>query len=92
MFFLLGKTVSNSNPGFRSIDTFFERLMGKVTKIDLFFEMPQTAGIDINSFKTIGLEFIGLLKIVSSISIPDNFHIGFGNGGKDPASVELIFW
>ena len=76
MLFLQRETISNRNPGLRSVYTFFKRLMSKITEINVLLLMPQTTWIVLNSFKSIWLKFVGLLVILRSIVVSDNFHIG----------------
>ena len=90
MFLLKRETISNCYPGFRCIHTFLKRLMGQIAKVNMFLLMPETAGVVLDAFKSIWLKFISLLVVLSSIMVFDNFHIGSGDGGENPACVVLI--
>ena len=90
MFLLKGETIPHCYPSFRCIHTFLKRLMGQIAKIHMFLLMPKTTGVVLDALKPIRLKFISLLVVLSSIMIFDNFHVGSGDSGENPAGVMLV--
>ena len=64
--------------------------MGQIAKIHMFLLMPKTTGVVLDALKPIGLKFISLLVVLSSIMVFDNFHVGSGNSGENPTGIVLI--
>lgn len=90
VFFLKGETISNSDPGFRGVYTFFQGLMGEIAEVNMSFHVPQTARVVLYSFQAVRLKFVCLFVVLGSLRVLDNFHVGSSNVGEYPACIEVV--
>lgn len=64
--------------------------MCQITKLYLFLEMPQTAGVVLNTLSSVRLKPVSLFVVAGSLLILNNFHISSSNCCKNPTGVEML--
>lgn len=90
MLFLQGEAVADGDPGLWGVQGALEGGVGQITQLDLLFEMPQAAGIILNSLQTVRLEPICLSIVLLSLSILHNLHKAPANIRLHPSRIQLI--
>ena len=87
---LQGEAVADGDPGFGRVDGLLEGLVGQEAEVDLLLQVPQAAGVVLNSLYPVRLDLVGLLIVLRCLVVLDDFHVGPSDGGEHPAGVEVI--
>ena len=91
VFFLEGKAVADSNPGFGNEQRLVEGLVRQVAEVSVFLQVPQTTRVVLDAFHPVGFAFEGFLVEGDGILVADHFHVGLAHVGEHPSGFEVVF-